>query len=76
MYIIKDLYTFQTRESSFELELAVLASHPIHTKTPNFHALGFENDAYPKRTLCTNRTAHFIKLRSRSHNVPHRFLLA
>jgi hypothetical protein len=49
MYIMENLYTFQTRESSFELELAVRAAHPVHMKTPNSYA----HDAYPN--------AHYVQ---------------
>jgi hypothetical protein len=47
MYITDNLYTFQTRESSFKLELAVTAAQPVHMKTPGFYALVLEDDAYP-----------------------------
>jgi hypothetical protein len=47
MYITGNLYTFQTRESSFELELAVTAVQLVHMKTPDSYALVFEDDAYP-----------------------------
>jgi hypothetical protein len=46
MYITGNLYTFQTRESSFELELAVTAAQPVHMKTPDSYALVLEDDAY------------------------------
>jgi hypothetical protein len=47
MYITGKLYIFQTRESSFELELAVTAAQPVHMKIPDFYALVLEDDAYP-----------------------------
>jgi hypothetical protein len=47
MYITGNLYTFQTRESSFELELAVTAVQPVHMKIPDSYALVLEDDAYP-----------------------------
>jgi hypothetical protein len=53
MYITGNLYTFQTRESSFELKLAVTAAYPVHMKTPNSHALVLEDNAYPN--------AHYIQ---------------
>jgi hypothetical protein len=47
MYITGNLYTFHTRESSFELELAVTAAQPVHMKIPVYYALVLEEDAYP-----------------------------
>jgi hypothetical protein len=47
MYITGNLYTFQTRESSFEPQLAVTAAQPVHMKIPDSYALVFEDDAYP-----------------------------
>jgi hypothetical protein len=47
MYITGNLYTFQIRESSFELELAVTAAQPVHMKTLDSYALVLEGDAYP-----------------------------
>jgi hypothetical protein len=47
IYITGNLYTFQTRESSFELELAVTAAQPVHMKIPDSYALVLEDDAYP-----------------------------
>jgi hypothetical protein len=47
MYITGNLYTFQARESSFKLELAVTAAQPVHMKIPDSYALVLEDDAYP-----------------------------
>jgi hypothetical protein len=45
IYITGNLYTFQTRESSFELELAVTSAQPVHMKIPDSYALVLEDDA-------------------------------